>query len=207
MLLNFCDSRLCPEIECSAINTDGYEVSNLINGSCKGYMAYSCIKPPVHIDITFLCNISINHVLIWPSIGSQKSSGFQLCSKNSNDNSIPYTVLSSGFLDPHDAGVLFYSGDIDPTEIPTPANFLRRYIKAPLTKYVHVLRITIFKTEKSVPTLGKVEVWGTVSPRCGKDVMASVQTLWAGRRAPLTSPVPELKTDNTPTDTRDNRYI
>ncbi|XP_011165030.1 RING finger protein 37 isoform X2 [Solenopsis invicta] len=208
MLLNFCDPRLRPEIKCSAINTDGYEVTNLINGSCKGYLAYSCIKPPIHIDITFLCNISINHVLIWPSVGSQKSSGFQLCSRNTTDSSIPYTVLSSGFLGPNDTGVLFYSGDLNPSEIPTPANFLRRYIKvslAPLTTYAHVLRITICKTEKSVPALGKVEVWGTVSSRCGKDVVASVHTLWAGQRAPLKLPVPELKMDNTPKDNRNNR--
>ncbi|XP_012543257.1 RING finger protein 37 [Monomorium pharaonis] len=204
MILNFCDPRLRPEIKCSAISMDGYEVTNLINDSRKGYLAYSCIKPPVHIDITFLCNISINHVLIWPSVGPQKSSGFQLYSRNTNNNSIPYTVLSSGFLSPDDAGVLFYSSDINSAEIPTPTNFLKRYMKVSLTKYVHVLRVTIYKTENSVPALGKIEVWGTVAPCCGKDIVASVQALWAKR--PLISlSVTKLKTNNTPTDTRDNR--
>ncbi|XP_071570715.1 RING finger protein 37 [Temnothorax nylanderi] len=208
MLLNFCDPRLCPEIKCSAVSTDGYEVTNLISDSGKGYLAYSCIKPPIHIDITFLCNVSLNHVLIWPAVGSQKSSGFQLSSRNTNDNNIPYTLLSSGFLGSHDAGLLFYSGDIDPTGIPTPANFLRRYIKTSmrhLTKYAHVLRITICKTVNSVPALGKIEVWGTVSPRCGKDVVASVHTLWAKRQAPSPLHVTEFKTDTTSIDTRDNR--
>jgi len=208
MLLNFCDSRLRPEIRCSAISTDGYEATNLISDSSKGYLAYSCIKPPVHIDITFLCNVQINHVLIWPSVGSQKSSGFQLCFRNTNDNNTPYTLLSSGFLGPHDAGLLFYSSDVDPGRISTPANFLSRYIKnskESLTKYAHVLRITICKTEKSVPALGKVEVWGTVSPRCGKDVVASVYALWAKHQASLVSP--EFKTDTISVDIRDNRYV
>ncbi|KAG5317476.1 RNF37 protein, partial [Pseudoatta argentina] len=187
MFLNFCDPRLRPEIKSSAISTDGYEVTNLISGSYKGYLAYSCIKPPIHIDITFLCNISINHVLIWPSVGSQKSSGFQLSLRNTNDNDTPYTCMSSGQLSPHDTGLLFYSSDTDPTGIPTPPNFLRCCIKASkgsvTTKYAHVLRITIYKTVNSVPALGKIQVWGTVSPRCGKDVIASVYVLWAEQRA------------------------
>lgn len=208
MLLNFCDPRLRPEITCSAVSTDGYEVTNLISDSCKGYLAYSCIKPPIHIDITFLCNVRLNHILIWPAVGSQKSSGFQLYSKNTDDSNIPFTLLSNGFLDPHNAGLLFYPGDVDPAGIAAPANFLRRYIKASMghiTKYAHVLRITICKTENSVPALRKIEVWGTVSPRCGKDVIASVHTLWTNHQAPSTSSVIELKTDTISLDTRDSR--
>ncbi|CAL1673554.1 unnamed protein product [Lasius platythorax] len=208
MLLNFCDPRLRPEIKCSTISTEGYEVTNLISGSCKGFLAYSCIKPPVHIDITFLCNIRINHILIWPSVGSQKSSGFQLYCRNTNDHSTPHTLLSSGFLSTSDAGLLFYPNDIDPAKILTPANFLKRYIKISmqqLTMYAHVLRITICKTEKSVPALGKIEVWGTVSPRCGKDVVASVYTLWTQHQATLTLPVTECKNGNTSANTTDNR--
>lgn len=210
MFLNFCDPRLRPEIKCSAVSTDGYEVTNLISNSCKGYLAYSCIKPPVHIDITFLCNVKLNHILIWPAVGSQKSSGFQLYSKNTDDDNTPYTLLSNGFLGPHDAGLLFYPGDIDPTGIPSPANFLRRYIKVSmghLSNYIHVLRITICKTEKSVPALRKIEVWGTVSPHCGKDVIASMHTLWGKSQASLAPSVIEFKTDAASLDTKSDRYI
>ncbi|KAL0129661.1 hypothetical protein PUN28_001732 [Cardiocondyla obscurior] len=211
MLLNFCDPRLRPEIKCSAVSTDGYEATNLINDFSKGYLAYSCIKPPVHIDITFLCNVRLNHILIWPTVGSQKSSGFQLYSKNTDDSSLPYILLSNGFLRPSDTGLLFYVADIDPAGIPAPANFLNRYIKSSMrhvTNYTQVLRITICKTENSVPALGKIEVWGTVSPRCGKDVMAGVHALWANRRVLL--PVTEFKTDtasvdSTSVDIRKNR--
>lgn len=212
MLLNFCDPRLRPEIKCSTISTEGYDVTNLISDSCKGFLAYSCIKPPVHIDITFLCNIRINHILIWPSVGSQKSSGFQLYSKNTNDHSIPFTLLSSGFLSTSDAGLLFYPSDIDSANILAPANFLKRYIKMSmqhLTMYTNVLRITICKTEKSVPALGKIEIWGTVSPRCGKDVVASMYTLWTKHQTTLTLPATESKSETTAniTDNREENKV
>lgn len=218
MLFNFCDPRLRPEIECSSVSTEGYEVTNLISDSCKGFLAYSCIKPPIHIDITFLCNIQINHILIWPSVGSQKSSGFQLYSKNTNDENTPYTLLSNGYLSSRDAGLLFYPADIDAKHI-APANFLKRYIKVSmryLTTYTHGLRITICKTENSVPALARIEVWGTVSPRCGKDVVASVHTLWFKHQNTLASEcksviVTECKNStnsiNTPDNITTNRYI
>lgn len=210
MLLNFCDPRLRPEIQCSTVSTEGYEVTNLISDPCKGFLAYSCIKPPIHIDITFLCNIRINHVFIWPSVGSQRSSGFQLYSRNTNDNNTPYTLLSCGYLNPCDAGLLFHPADVDVKKISAPANFLKRYIKVSmryLTTYTHSLRVTICKTENSVPALGKVEVWGTVSPRCGKDVVASMHTLWSKHQAVLASPVIECKSDATSINIAGNRYI
>ncbi|XP_031825793.1 RING finger protein 37 isoform X2 [Nomia melanderi] len=86
MLFNFCDPRLRPEIECSTVSTEGYEVSNLISDSGKGFLAYASIKPPINIDITFLYN--------------------------------------------------------------------------------------------SVPALGRIEVWGNVASRCGRDTLASISTLW-----------------------------
>ncbi|XP_014469497.1 PREDICTED: RING finger protein 37 [Dinoponera quadriceps] len=207
MLFNFCDPRLRPEIKCSSISTEGYEVTNLISDSCKGFLAYSCIKPPIHIDITFLCNIRINHILIWPSVGSQKSSGFQLYSRNTNDENTPYILLSNGYLSHCDAGLLFHPADIDVKEIPVPKNFLKRYIKRSmqyLSAYTHDLRITICKTENSVPALGKIEVWGTVSPRCGKDVVASVYTLWSKCQTILASSVTECKNSASSASITDN---
>ncbi|XP_076631861.1 RING finger protein 37 [Colletes latitarsis] len=186
MLFNFCDPRLRPEIECSTVSTEGHEVSNLINESDKGFLAYACIKPPVNIDISFLCNVSINHILIWPHVGSQKSSGFQLYAKTSNDSSVPYSLLGSGFLNHSNAGLLFCSSNVNHETISVPQNFLKLHIKPSLrylTTYLSNLRVCICKTENSVPALGKIEVWGTVSPRCGKDTVASICTLWCKQQS------------------------
>ncbi|KOC70977.1 RING finger protein 37 [Habropoda laboriosa] len=208
MFFNFCDSRLRPEIQCSTVSTEGYEVTNLINDSDKGFLAYACIKPPVNIDITFLCNICVSHILIWPQVGLQKSSGFQLYAKTSNDNSVPYSLLANGFLDSSNTGLLFYPSTVNPETISVPPNFLKRYIKPSLrylSTYISSLRICICKTENSVPALGKIEVWGTVSPRCGKDTVASVFTLWSKQQSSIIESVEKSEVSNLPVTTTDSK--
>ncbi|XP_020300481.1 RING finger protein 37 [Pseudomyrmex gracilis] len=184
MYLNFCDSRLCSNIRSDTICTDGYEVTNLITDPEKGFLAYSTIKPPVHIEITFECSVRISHILIWPSVGSQKSSGFILSTKTSNTIYERYTPIANAMLTPHDKGVLFYLRSTKPNTISTPPNFVKHIMKArseprlpTSVMSARVLRITITKTEKSVPALRKVEVWGRVSPICGPDVLEKVRTL------------------------------
>lgn len=201
MLYNFCDPRLRPEIQCSTVSTEGCEVTNLINDSDKGFLAYACIKPPINIDVNFVCNVSINHILIWPRVGSQKSSGFQLYAKASNDVSVPYVLLSTGFLDSTNDGLLVYPSNVNCDAIPAPSTFLKRYIKrslAHLTTYASSLRICICKTENSVPALAKIQVWGMVSPRCGKDTAASISALWFPEqtRSLESAPVEALPKDN-----------
>ncbi|XP_066581712.1 RING finger protein 37-like [Prorops nasuta] len=199
MLINFCDPRLGTEVTCSTVSTEGYEVTNLINNSDKGFLAYSCIKPPINIDFTLIYNVQIHHILIWPSVGSQKSSGFQIFGKRTNDESVPYTILSTGYLNPMNSGVLFYPKRVNHLDIPTPVSFLKRYIKLslePITMQLHNLRICICKTENSVPALGKIEIWGTVSARCGKDVVASIHTLLLQKPSSLQDRVSDIENDN-----------
>jgi len=208
MLLNFCDPRLRPEIKCDQVCMEGYEVTNLISDSREGFLAYCCIKPPVHIDITFLCNIQISHIIIWPSVGSQKSSGFQLHSKDTNSDSVPYTLLSTKFLTPSDSGLLFHSINVDPNEIAVPENFVKHCIRSSrqsLIGYVHSVRLTICKTEKSVPALGRIEIWGQVSPRCGKDIVASVHSLLTNSQS--VSPAREGEVDSIDLTSTVEKYI
>ena len=184
MLLNFCDPSLRTEVKCSTVSTEGYEVENLVNKSENGFMVYSCIKPPVHVDFHFVCNIRISHIIIWPSIGAQKSSGFQILAKSSDDTNTLYTTISNGYLKSFHSGILFHRSDIDPTKIYSPLNFLQCRMKSSesrLINYISKLRISVVKTENSVPALGKVEIWGNVSPQCGKDVVASIYSLWSQR--------------------------
>ena len=184
MLLNFCDSSLRTEVKGSAVSTEGYEVENLVNKSEKGFMAYACIKPPVHVDFHFIANIRISHIIIWPSVGAQKSSGFQILSKSTDEINTLYTSISTGYLKSSHSGILFQRSDIDPMKISSPSNFFQRRLKSTdlrLINFVSKLRICIQKTENSVPALGKVEIWGEVSPQCGKDVVASICSLWSQR--------------------------
>ncbi|XP_015175951.1 PREDICTED: RING finger protein 37 [Polistes dominula] len=188
--MNFCAPCLQPKVTCDTISTEGYEVTNLIEDPCKGFLAYSCIKPPVQIVFTFPCNIQIHHICIWPSVGSQKSSGFQVYAKTDNDF-IPYTLLSSGCLSANDNGVLFYAANVNPANISVPPNFLKRYIKGSAwytISQTKSLKVSIFRTQSSVPALGKIEVWGSVSPNTSRDIIRSVEALWSSSQTPVCLP-------------------
>lgn len=194
MLLNFCHPCLRPEVSCSTISTEGYDVTNLITNSSNGFLAYSCIKPPINIDLTFICNVQISRVIIWPAVGPQKSSGFQLLAKATADCSVPYTTLSTAYLNNADSGVIFHRRDINETSTSVTHGFLHRYIKLSDHRAVDKatnLRICIVKTENSVPAIGRIEVWGRVSRCCGRDVIAGVNALWSQHHSPC---IPTTKT-------------
>lgn len=198
VLINFCSPYLQPTVTCDTISTEGYDVTNLIKDPCNGFLAYSCIKPPVQIDFTFPCEIQIHHILIWPSVGSQKSSGFQIYAKICNNNTVPYTLLSSGCLNADNAGVLFYAANVNPANISVPSNFLKRYIKGSAQNIISQtkkLRICIFKTQNSVPALGRIEIWGSPSPRCSKDVRTNINALWSASQTPVYPAIVKNKSD------------
>ncbi|KAK2583877.1 hypothetical protein KPH14_001151 [Odynerus spinipes] len=203
VIMNFCAPCLQPTVKCDTISTEGYDITNLIQDPCNGFLAYSCIKPPVQIDFTFICNIQIHHIFIWPSVSSQKSSGFQMYAKTCDSENIPYTLLSSGCLNPSDTGVLFYAANVNPTNISIPSNFLKRYIKGStqdIASHTKHLRICIFKTQNSVPALGKIEVWGFVSPRCSKDIRANIHALWSASQVPMCSNIKKHQSNFSPTE-------
>lgn len=206
MLVNFCDPCLRSDVICSTVSTEGYEVTNLTNSATNGFLAYSCIKPPVTIDLTFICNVQISHILLWPKVGAQKSSGFQIFVKPSDDRNETYVNVSYANLKKEEDGVLFYRRDINREEIPVPTNFVRCAMKnLHLMNRVSTLRINIFKTENSVPALGRIEVWGRVSPIAGKDVVASISSLWINRNNVPCNPkvtAPEFVTKRVDVDLR-----
>lgn len=177
MLINF--SRKCMEssVTCSTVSSDGYEVTNLTCDSDRGFLAYSCIKPPIHIDFSFICNIQINHILIWPSVGAQKSSAFEISIISANQ----YKQVATGFLSPEHLGLLFYRRDTNPTSFDAPPHFLRRYLKLSHDenlKNVQNLRISILRTQNSVPAVGRVEIWGRVSSFNSRKTIERVRSLW-----------------------------
>lgn len=180
MLVNFCDACLRTDVTCSTVSTEGYEPANLVNNSDKGFLVYSCIKPPVHLDFLFICNIKLSHVIVWSQVGGQKSSGFRLAVKSSGSNQESFSDVSSAFLEKNHTGVFFHRREL--VNLSAPPNFLLRWMKSLRTvDYASSLRISIIKTENSVPAIGRIEIWGSVSPQCGKDVSGNVAALWNNR--------------------------
>lgn len=162
MLINFCQHNLQTTITSDAISTEGYEVTNLIKNNDKGFMAYSAIKPPVNVDITFSCWIKISRIIIWPSVGAQKSSGFRLSSRSTSNND--YSQICLGFLtEKNENGLLFYRRNCDDDNFSIPSNFYSLIINNGIIDRVKSLRIGIIKTNNSVPAIGKIQVWGEIS--------------------------------------------
>ncbi|XP_014216544.1 RING finger protein 37 [Copidosoma floridanum] len=190
MLVNFCDKVLRTDVTCSAVSTEGYEVTNLTsNDSEKGFLAYSCIRPPITIDFNFICNIKLSHVLVWPQVGAQKSSGFKLSVKSADASNQPFVDVSTGFLQKQESGIFFFRKDISHyAEVQKPSTFAERYIKSlAVTNYVSTLRLSILKTDNSVPAVSKIEIWGLVSPKCPRDVVMNVMALLANKNKPIDS--------------------
>lgn len=202
MFMNFSDKCLRTDATCSTVSTEGYEVTNLVNNSSQGFLAYSCIKPPVTIDFVFICNIQISHVIVWPQVGAQKSCGFKLSVKSTDDKNQPFTDVSTAFIKKEEAGVLFYRRDISyHIDIASHPDFAQRYIKSlNLTNYVNSLRLSILKTENSVPALGKIEIWGRVASKCSRDISMTVNALWMKRfdnvAAATSSSITAITVDN-----------
>ncbi|XP_043500122.1 RING finger protein 37 [Polistes fuscatus] len=204
--MNFCAPCLQPKVTCDTISTEGYEVTNLIQDPCKGFLAYSCIKPPVQIVFTFPCNIQIHHICIWPSVGSQKSSGFQIYAKTEDNDSMPFTLLSSGFLSANDSGVLFYAANVNPANISVAPNFLKRYMKGSaryIISQTKSLKVSIFRTQNSVPALGKIEIWGSVSQNTSRDVIANVKALWSASQTSVCLPTINQQSSISATNIKD----
>ncbi|KAK0079006.1 hypothetical protein PV325_001859 [Microctonus aethiopoides] len=162
MLINLCENYFETQVKCDKPCTDGYDVNNLLSNNNSGFLAYSTIKPPINIDFNFICNIKLSHVLIWPCVGSQKSTGFKILTKF-HQNLKP---LSSGFLNANHMGISFSTKYVNKNIILIPKNFYNasiNYYHDYIVDRVDNLRITIVKTDKSVPGIGKIEIWGYVS--------------------------------------------
>ncbi|KAJ8946294.1 hypothetical protein NQ314_008919 [Rhamnusium bicolor] len=170
-MFNFLDTKLTPKITCKFPTMDNYEVDNLISENyvnrMRGFIAYSAIKPPVDMEIEFICPVNIHYIILNTTVGSQKCSGIEIFAKNSKIN---FTSICRAVY--NNQGVVFcnsrkYSGAKLPPNF--NSNFHLAFFKSNTFKCflnASAIRIVIFRTEKSVPCLGSVEVWGTTSTSC-----------------------------------------
>lgn len=191
-MINFCCSALNPTVVCSTVSTDGYEVTNLVSSDAeeaqKGFLAYNAIRPPVSITIHFICSVNVSHVILWPQVGYQKSTGFEIYA-NSAPKSKPqiYEKAAFGYLDDDETGIIFYRTvyyDQYTRSIKHLKSFAQRAIFGSTCSSLNntrSLQIKIIKTNSSVPALAKVEVWGKPSKSCDTAVQRNIFKLWTTR--------------------------
>ncbi|XP_030761899.1 RING finger protein 37 [Sitophilus oryzae] len=181
-MFNFLDPKLLPKISCKSPSTDHYEVENLISSNyadkSRGFIAYPSIKPPVEIEIEFLCNINIFYIVLNTTVGNLQCSGIEIYAKTPNTT---YVSISKGIF--NNKGAIFCNSRKYSKENPPPAynsdyflcffksNMFRTFLNASF------LKILIFKTEKSTPCLSSVEVWGQPSKACSFNTVQTVYKL------------------------------
>lgn len=173
-LFNFLDTKLTPTATCHSPATDNYEVENLISNDITkknlGYLAYSALKPPVEIEFKFICPVNIYYVMVKTTVGSQKSTGIEIMAKNDSQD---YTYISKSIH--KQSGVYFcnskiYSVDKYPKNYNPNLFNLAYFNKSSYKVFLEAtsLKLKIFQTERSVPCIGAIEVWGIPAKCCSE---------------------------------------
>lgn len=184
MLIDFCYSGLMRNVTSDVVSSEGYESTNLISPNVnvrkKGFLAECFVKPPVILTFVFECEVNINHIVLLTSVGSQKSSGVEISARSLE--SFDFQSLSSGVIKQSENGFVFYKHgehimqmlpeQYKPLSFHTFKSF--RYLKT------NAIKVKIFRTINStIPTLGKIEIWGHPSQNCPKNIVDTVYKTWS----------------------------
>lgn len=181
-LYNFLDCKLLPKISTSSPTTDNYEIENLVSSNfrdkARGFIAYPSIKPPVEVEIQFICSINIHYLSLNTVVGSQKCTGIEVLAKSDTTNYI--SICKRMFDTP---GIVFCnSRKYSHQRLPENANrtFCLSFFKSDTFRTFlncSSIKIIIFKTEKSVPCLSSIEIWGIPSKSCSQVTVQTVHRL------------------------------
>ncbi|XP_014256538.1 RING finger protein 37 [Cimex lectularius] len=172
MLINFSNEGLTTEIACDRICSDDYDVTNLISLKAsersRGFLAGHFIKPPVLIRLKFICDVNIESVIINSRVGQQKSSGFEVFTARDGCEEV---FVGSG-LAQGDAVEFHIHGRSDKADS----------FSFKSSKYLNKIRqlaIRIFRTDGStLPSLKRLDVWGTVNKITTKEDTERVLQIW-----------------------------
>ncbi|XP_057651571.1 RING finger protein 37 [Diorhabda carinulata] len=198
-MFNFVDSKLAPKVSCKSPATENYEVDNLISSNSldriRGFISYPSIKPPVDVEFVFLCPVNIHYIVLNTTVGNQKCSGIELFAKTEH---LDYTSIGKSVYNA--AGVIFCNSRKYSKYDSYPnfnTSFQKVFFKSDTFKYflnATGIKVLIFRTDKSVPCLGSVEVWGIPSKTCSKVTVNTITKL-ATNRCTEFSPTQTIKTE------------
>ncbi|XP_049860253.1 RING finger protein 37-like [Schistocerca gregaria] len=187
-MYNFTDPSLLPDISCNAICSEGYEVTNLTSSNAqerrRGFMVYNAVKPPVEITLQLICKINLSHICIWPTVGNQKSCGFEIEIKDGYGKGVDGFVTTGKRSFGEEPGIVFFRRDCRDNELSVPAQFVKQPFinKQNALSNSDCLKIKIYKTyNSSLAALGRIEVWGTVSGSCSQSTKETVRKLYSKR--------------------------
>lgn len=196
-MFNFLAPNLNPIVTANSPYDDYYAPDNLISNdvqkSSLGYMAYAVVKPPVYLDFELVCSIDLQCIKLWPKLGSLKSTGFEIhVARNSKSQFIKIAQCSGLQED----GIVFVHNHQAAIEKKIQPNFkVYDFYRANLLplKQVKFVRIRITETTRCPPVLKQIEIWGFISSRETNENREKVYQL---NNASLQQPVCDNEVEN-----------
>lgn len=182
MLYNFLDPKLLPKVSSESPATDEYEPTNLLSPNflvkSRGFMAYTTIKPPVDLIFELICSVNIHYIKIVPTVGNQKCTGIEIETKTPASGT-GFQSIAKLFFDTSVSVVIFRNSRIDlPQSLSdTTSHRFNRHAFRSFTNASFV-KIRILRTQKSVPCIGSIEIWGNPSKLCSPTTISTIGQLF-----------------------------
>lgn len=175
MLINFLNPKCKPIAHSTVPCSEGYEINNLIISENevvhRGFLAYSCIRPPVDIEFNLICCVNLNYILIESTVGAQKSTGFEILIKNKSTQF--YQTVCVCYLNDNEVGLVCYNArTFQPDKMNSRNNYKFCAMKSSqwrLFTTCDKVKVRVLKTRNSVPCIGKIQVWGFISKACSSN--------------------------------------
>lgn len=182
-MFNFMDPKLLPKITYSPVATEDYEASNLISDNysqkTRGFIAYPSTKPPVQLEFELICNVNLAYIFIDSTVGNHKCTGIELVAKS---NGGPGVSIARAVYDTK--AIIFcncrqFSQSNPPPGFDQSTTTLSYFKSGTYKSFLNASKIivVIFRTQKSVPCLGKVEIWGRPAKSCSPKTVDTIHRL------------------------------
>lgn len=200
-MYNFLEPKLSPKVSSSAAALDSYEVTNLISENfiikSRGFVAHTIIKPPVDITFELICPINIHYMILWTTLGNQKCTSLEIFARTNNKEF--RSIATANFTT---NGIIFcnnriYSVNNPPENIDQSFHlcFFKHTAFRSFTTASNI-KVRILRTERTVPCLGKIEIWGKPSKMCSSVTINTIDRLMQKPLKVVNEGTSELKHKN-----------
>ncbi|KAJ3640888.1 hypothetical protein Zmor_027421 [Zophobas morio] len=187
-MYNFLDPKLMPKLQCSAPAMDNYEPHNLISDNeavrARGFLAYTVTRPPIELEFEFLCSVDISFIILQTSIGNQKCTGIELFARSEASSYV--SIAKAVYNTP---GLTFCTSrkysrtNLPPNHDPTNGLFFFKNDTVRVFMNAKFLKVVIFRTERTVPCLGGIKVFGKPARSCSEATVTTIDRIM-GRIVP-----------------------
>lgn len=196
-----------PTVACNAVADDSYPPENLLAADQRksdlGFMAYHVTKPPIDLDFHLICGIELSCIKIWARIDSLKSTGFEVFVSRQMGPNARFVKVANCF-NLSENGVVFVqgNGEMDAGGCMNTDNFkvVRCFRNARTIRTVRSVRICIRQTNRCVPVMKRIQIWGRIAPSETEKTAHKVLALWQHLNRPAKPSNGEKSDDEQPSE-------